>query len=69
MYEVQTRFANDQFENCWTDGNETPVRFRTYREARTELTQYLKDQHQAVEAGDMLDKYSESDFRIVKVED
>ena len=48
MYEVETRFANDQFENCWTDDNETPIRFRTYREARTELTQYLKDQHLAV---------------------
>ena len=67
MYEVQTRFMNDQFENCWTDNNEIPVRFRTYQEARTELTQFLKEQHLAVEAGDMLEKYPASDFRIVEV--
>jgi hypothetical protein len=61
-WEVQTAFFG-YWENCWTVDGE-PHTFPNEKSALAELKDFLKDQHQAVEAGDMDEKYSREDYRI-----
>jgi len=51
-----------------SDGDTTPVRFRTYKEALKELNSYLTSQTAAVACGDMAEEYSIHDFRIKELE-
>lgn len=57
-------------EDCWTvvlpDGTEKASRYASYAEAEKELDDYLAEQHQAVDDGDMQDKYSKDEFEIVE---
>lgn len=63
-------------EDCWTitegtgaDSKEVPWRFESVAEAELELKEYLADQHQAVDSGDMDYKYQREEFTIVPVEE
>ena len=70
-HEIQTRTFGNEWVNTWTEtdehGGETPVTFATLTEAREALLEYLEDQHNAVDCGDMAEKYSPDDFRIVEI--
>ena len=68
MWAVETFTLLDGFVNTWTTGDdENPVVYESKDEAEQALTEYLEDQHAAVDAGDMADKYPRSDFRIVDI--
>lgn len=67
MYEVQTLFNGQTWENCWTDESGKPSVFATWLEAQQEIDQHLQDCFDAVEAGDMIDAPHATDFRIVKL--
>ena len=68
MWVVETFTLLDGFVNTWTTGDdEKPVVYESKDEAEQALTEYLEDQHAAVDAGDMADKYPRSDFRIVDI--
>jgi len=71
-YEVQTWTLGDGWINCWShmdsQGDTTPVRFKTYKEALKELNSYLTSQSAAVACGDMAEEYSIHDFRIKELE-
>lgn len=58
-------------EDCWQEeknGEIVPWRFPTKEAAEMELVDYLRDQHQAVDDGDMDYKYQREEFDIVEVE-
>jgi len=65
-YIVETRFFNG-WENCWTDGEGKPLIFSSKAEASEEITDLLAEVKAAVAAGDMVEEYARSDYRIVKV--
>lgn len=63
IFEVQTKMF-DGWENCWTDDGENPIYFKNKKDAQKELNRYLLEIKQAVKAGDMVECYPTSDFRI-----
>lgn len=65
-YEVQMYFDFGIWENVWHEGEDL-MYFDTIGDAQAELDEYLADQHQAVDDGDMDYKYPAEDFRIVEV--
>tara|TARA_Y100000034_G_scaffold117668_1_gene157372 strand:- start:227 stop:433 length:207 start_codon:yes stop_codon:yes gene_type:complete len=67
MFIVETKTLCDGFVNVWTTDGQ-PTTFHTEAEAKQELNDYLEEQHDAVDAGDMTDKYPCEDFRVVEVE-
>ena len=66
-FEVETWTLCDGWINCWSDDNEVPLVFSSYDEAKKELGDFLFDQKETVEHGDMAEEYSEDDYRIVEV--
>ncbi len=68
-YAVETWTLCDGWINTWSDDNGNPVVFDTKEEAEQELKDFLFDQHEAVLQCDMIDDYSEEDFRVVPVEE
>ena len=66
MYEVQTRFYPDNWENCWYDGV-AKVYYDSREAAQAELDEFLADVREAVANGDMEEEYSPDDYRVVEV--
>ena len=62
-FKVMTATIGDP-EDCWTEDGK-PWRFNTVAEAQAEIDQFILDQHQAVDDGDMSDKYDKDDYTIV----
>jgi hypothetical protein len=67
MFIVETLFHGAVWENCWTDDSGSPLTFPSWEAAQAELTEHIRDCIYAVEAGDMIDAPSVTDFRIVKI--
>lgn len=53
----------------WDDAewslDDKPERFATKKEANKAITEFIKDQNDAVKAGHMSDRYKRSDYRVV----
>lgn len=66
QYEIQTYTLCEGWVNSWTDENETPVVFDTLEQAEAELSEYLADLQQALDAKDLAE-FNPSDYRVVAV--
>jgi len=67
MFEIQEYTLCDGWINTWSYDDGKPVVFSSYEEANQELKDFLLDQRKAVEDGDMAEKYSLEDYRIIPV--
>jgi len=70
-FEVQHHTLIDGWVNCWTDidmdDNETPAHFASYKEALSELDDLFDEVEADFVMGFRDDKYSDSEYRIVRV--
>jgi hypothetical protein len=64
-YEIHTYTLCDGYVNCWLDGNDNPIRYRTHAEAMRDLKNYFADCEAAVQDGEISD--FEDDLIIVEV--
>lgn len=68
-WEVQTEIMGE-WHNTWTEGeDEVRCTFDTKEEAEEALKEYLIEQHAAVDAGDMEEKYDPDTFRVAPVKE
>jgi hypothetical protein len=63
-YEVQTKFANGDWENCWLNDDETPVTFASRAEATAYINEFIAGMETACKKGNLIDAYSKAFFRI-----
>ena len=64
---IQTNTFCDGWVNTWLDDDEQSMTFNSKEAAQAALDEYLHDQHAAVEAGDMADKYDADDFQLMEI--
>lgn len=67
LFEVQTRFFNDTWENCWTEGDAdinnpdgTPLVFLTHDLAMAAIYEFFADLHRS----QMAHHYDFDDYRV-----
>jgi hypothetical protein len=70
-YRIEQLYASGWSSAGWTrsteSGHELPVVYDTEEEAQKELEDFIADQHEAVDDGDMEDKYDISEYRVAPV--
>lgn len=72
MFKIEHHFLYGWDDAGWTeteanDEVERPCRFPTREAAQAAIDEFIKDQHEAVDAGDMVDKYDPEDYRVTEV--
>lgn len=72
MFKIEMNFTYGWDDAGWTETDpdsdkERPCRFLTREAAQAAIDEFIKDQHEAVDAGDMADKYDPEDYRVMEV--
>ena len=64
QFEVQENTGCDGWSNNWHEDDE-PVLFDSIEAAEADLDEFIRDQHVAVDCGDMSEKYDRDNYRII----
>ncbi len=72
MWKVETKFSYGWDDACWTETVgmvDRPQRFATKADADAAIDEMIVEQHEAVERGNMQEKYNRADYRSVECSD
>ena len=67
MFRVMTKTICGGWDDCWTDEEHEPTRFKTSDEAQAAIDELIEDTNEAVKNGDMDGAYSPDDYKIEEV--
>lgn len=73
MFKIEMAISGGWDDAEWTQTNaesetDEPMRFETREAAQLAIDEFIEDQHDAVDAGDMIEKYDPEDYRVAEVQ-